>query len=114
MSNDRYVWHGKRMFDWHSKEAKVLRAYLRLQATYNYLDEQYDEICKHVDTDGVKIECEEFFERMWRFRAAADRLRDRLGCSNRAAADSFHERNPHLQGESDADYYKRMSEIGAK
>jgi hypothetical protein len=120
MSNEDYEWHGERLLKWHSKEAKVIRAFIILDARYTWMDEYFEKAIQLRDSaldvqKGIDIEITEaFLERMHRFKRAACRLRDRLGCSNRAAADSFHERHPHLPSESDKDYYARMSEIGAK
>ena len=116
----QYEWPGERMFKWHSKEAKIIRAFVLLESRYRWMDEYFEKAINLRDNalgimKGVEIEITDaFMDRMHRYKRAACRLRDRLGCSNRAASDSFHERHPHLPGESDKDYYDRMRAEGAK
>lgn len=114
MSNEDYEWKGERLFNWYSKEARVIRAYLVLESRHEYLEEQWHKLINLRDDTDVAMDLHAFCDRMIRFRRAANRLRDRLGCSNKAAADAFHERWPRLPGETSARYYDRIHEIGAK
>jgi len=88
----QYEWPGERMFKWHSKEAKIIRAFVLLESRYRWMDEYFEKAINLRDNalgimKGVEIEITDaFMDRMHRYKRAACRLRDRLGCSNRAAS----------------------------
>ena len=109
-----YDWPGERMFKWSSKEARVFRAFRHLSAEHQWLEKRFHKMTSLRDLTHVKMDLHEYCERMIRVKRAAERLRDRLGMSNKAAADDFDERHPRLPGESDKDYYERMRAEGAK
>jgi hypothetical protein len=109
-----YDWPGERMFKWSSKEARIYRAFSHLNSEHQWLDKHFHKLTNLRDLTHVKMDLHEYLERMLRFKRAAHRLRDRLGMSNTAAYDDYHERHPHLPGESESDYWKRMQAEKAK
>lgn len=103
-----YTWRGPRLFDWYSKEVRVIRAFLRLSWLYEKLDHQWCTLLDIRNDTNVEMALEAYCDRKYRVKRAMNRLRDRLGFSTAAAGDAFEARYPRNPGETDGDYYTRV------